>query len=183
MQLSQLILRIIQLVFLIIITGLIGNVIASAFAGNPGYINYAIFVCVFGFLNVLYGLAAAFMDALAIPFVLGVFDLLTTLFTFIAGVVLAAKLGVHSCSNDVSRSHMRPYTHANRSQGYTFNNPATNGSDDPEARCRKLQAATAFFWFLFAAFVASTVISFMTGQSSVRRSGGIRKGGPAMSQV
>ena len=98
----QIALRITQFVFTIIITGLIGNVIDTAFAGNPSSINYAMFVAAFSWLVLLFGLAAAFVESLAVPVVMWVLDGLATIFTFIAGVVLAAKLGVHSCSNHVS---------------------------------------------------------------------------------
>ena len=50
---------------------------------------------------VLLSVAALFVEALATPMIMGVLDVLATLFTFIAGVVLAAKLGVHSCGNKV----------------------------------------------------------------------------------
>lgn len=84
---------------------LIGNVIASAFAGNPSSINYAIFTSVFCMVVVLYGFAASFVDGLAIPIALMVMDALATMFSFIAGVLLAAKLGSHSCGNEVSAAH------------------------------------------------------------------------------
>lgn len=77
-------------------------VIATAFAGNPPSINFAIFVAVFSWLVVLYGLVAAFVTSLAIPVVMMALDGIAILLTFIAGVVLAARLGVHSCSNSVS---------------------------------------------------------------------------------
>jgi hypothetical protein len=99
---SQVFLRGSQFLWTLLITALVGNVIATAFAGNPSSINYAIFVAVFSWVVLLYGFAAAFMEGLAIPIVLGALDLLATLFTFIAGVVLAADLHVHSCSNFVS---------------------------------------------------------------------------------
>jgi hypothetical protein len=99
---SQLFLRGSQFLWTLLITALIGNVIAEAFAGNPSSINYAIFVAVFSWLVLLYGFAAAFMEGLAIPIILGAMDVLAALFTFIAGVVLAAKLHVHSCGNFVS---------------------------------------------------------------------------------
>lgn len=83
---------------------LIGNVIATAFAGNPSSINYAIFVTVFDMLVVFFGFAAIFMDLSALGIIIAVADVLAAVFTFIAGVVLAAKLHVHSCSNSVSRS-------------------------------------------------------------------------------
>lgn len=100
-------LRSVQIVFSIIILGLVGNAIAVAFAGNPSSVNFAIFVAVLAFLISLFGLAAAVVEAIAIPIVLLVADAVATLFTFIAGVVLAAKLGVHSCGNKVFTS---PYS-------------------------------------------------------------------------
>ena len=80
---------------------LIGNVIAMAFSGNASSINYAMFTSVFCMLVVLYGFAAAFVESLAIPVALLVADVLATLFSFVAGVVLAARLGAHSCKNQV----------------------------------------------------------------------------------
>jgi hypothetical protein len=102
MQVVQAILRVIQFILTLLITALIGNVIADAFAGNPSSINYAIFVAVFSWIVLFFGLAAAFVESLAVPVVLMALDALAAMFTFIAGVVLAAKLGVHSCSRSVS---------------------------------------------------------------------------------
>lgn len=68
-------------------------------------------------------------------------------------------------------------------QSYVDNNFLTNGSHHPEKRCRELQASCAFFWFLFATFVASIVLTFFAGRSGGLSSrGGIRRG-PSMSQV
>jgi hypothetical protein len=100
-SLPQAVLRGSQFLWTLLITALIGNVIASAFAGNPSSINYAIFVAVFSWLVLFYGFAAAFVEGLARPIVMIVLDGLATLLTFIAGVVLAAKLHVHSCGNHV----------------------------------------------------------------------------------
>ena len=101
MQLPQVILRTIQFLLTLITMALLGNVIADAFSGNPSSVNFSIFVTVLAMLVVLYGLAASFVEALAVPMILGVADAIATLFTFIAGVLLAAKLGVHSCGNEV----------------------------------------------------------------------------------
>lgn len=101
MQLPQIILRGIQLFLTVLITALVGNVIAEAFAGNASAINYAIFVAAFSWIVLIFGGVAAFVTSLAIPVVLIAMDALATLFTFIAGVVLAARLGVHSCGNQV----------------------------------------------------------------------------------
>jgi len=165
----QLFLRSSQFLWTLLITALIGNVIADAFAGNPSSINYAIFVAVFSWLVILYGLAAAFMETLANPIILGALDALAAIFTFIAGVVLAAKLNVHSCNN----------------KSYLLSNSLTNGSHNPHKRCRELQASTAFFWFLFASYLGSLVMDFVNrgSSTSLRRGSGIRKGGPSMSQV
>jgi hypothetical protein len=99
-QKSQLGLRASQFLWTLLTTALVGNVIATAFAGNPSSINYAIFVDVFSWIVLLIGLAAAWMEQSNI--ILIVLDALATIFTFVAGVVLAAKLGVHSCGNRVN---------------------------------------------------------------------------------
>jgi len=142
---------------------LVGNAIAVEHFGNPG-VNYAIFAAVFAWIAILVGLAAAFVESLAQLFILGPLDGLATIFTLIAGIVLAAQLGVHSCSN----------------RSYLDSNKLTQGS---EHRCRELQAACFFFWFAFAFFAGSLIMDFMGGSSSMSRRGGLRKGGPTMSQV
>jgi len=165
---AQLGLRSWEFLWVLLTMALIGNVIAGAFAGNPGSINYAMFVSTFDMLVVLIGFAAVFMDLSAAALVMVVLDVLATLFTFIAGVVLAAKLKVHSCSN----------------HSYILSNGLTNGSHNPEKRCRELQASTAFYWFAFAGFLASAVVAGLNSRgSSMGARGGIRRGGPSMSQV
>lgn len=99
MHIGQLALRTSQFFWTLLITALVGNVIAEAFAGNPSSINYAIFVAVFSWIVLLIGYFAAFQEMSNI--ILVVLDALATMFTFIAGVVLAAKLHVHSCNNFV----------------------------------------------------------------------------------
>merc|ERR1719359_812416 len=59
---------------------------------------------------------------------------------FVGGVATAAYLNVHSCSN---------------ADYYNSNNVA-GGS---EKKCREAQASTAFLWFGFASFLASTVVT------------------------
>jgi len=167
-SLSQIGLRSFQFLWTLLITALIGNVIEEAFAGNPSSINYAMFVAVFSWVVLLFGFAAAFVEALALPLVLLVLDGLATLLTFVAGVVLAAKLGVHSCGN----------IH------YVASNSLTNGSHSPTKRCHELQASTAFFWFLFVSYAASLVLVGLSARGSgISSRGGIRRGGPSMSQV
>ena len=72
------------------------------------------FVAAFCWIVWLFGIAAIFVEGLAIPAVLFVMDILAAIFTFVAGVVLAKKLeGAHSCNNDVGylfwRRHMWGY--------------------------------------------------------------------------
>lgn len=96
------ILRILQLLWTLLITALIGNAIANydgASGAAKSSINFAIFVAVLSWIAALYGLIASFVTALAIPIVLLVLDALAVLFTFIAAVVLAARLGAVNCSN------------------------------------------------------------------------------------
>jgi predicted neutral ceramidase superfamily lipid hydrolase len=97
---AQIGLRASQFIWTLLITALIGNVIAEAFSGNPSSVNYAIFVAVFSWIVLLIGIVAAVMDSENI--ILIALDTLAVIFTFVAGVVLAAKLHVHSCGNSVS---------------------------------------------------------------------------------
>jgi len=149
----------------LVIMALIGNMIATAVHGNHSIVNYDMFVAVFGMLSLLYLIATAFMDALAVPIVAIGLDAANLLFYLIAGIATAAYLGVHSCSNS----------------NYTLHNKVTNSSPDTHKRCREAQASTAFFWFAFAAFVATTAFSVMGGSGGVNMRGGVRR--PTMSQV
>lgn len=101
-SLAQASIRLFTFVWTLLALALLGNVIADAFSGNPSSVNYAMFTAVICMIVVLYGLAAAFIEALAMPIVLIIMDAIAMAFSFIAAVVLAAKLGVHSCSNNVS---------------------------------------------------------------------------------
>ena len=83
---------------------LIGNMIATAFAGNPSIVNYDMFVSVFGMLSLFYLLPAAFSEGLSIPIVAITLDVLNTIFFLCAAIATAAYLHVHSCSNRVCRT-------------------------------------------------------------------------------
>lgn len=105
MQMVNNILRILQFLWTLLITALIGNAIAS-YDGASGQakssLNFAIFVAVLSWIALLYGLIAGFVTSIAIPIALLVLDGLSVLFTFIAAVVLAARLGAVNCSHIVS---------------------------------------------------------------------------------
>lgn len=156
-----------QLICTIIILGLVGNMIATSYAGNSAMVNYDIFVAVFGMLSLLYLFPVAVLDSYNIPMVAIALDALNVIFWFCAAVATAAYLGVHSCNN----------------RAYTTTNHITNGSRNTERRCREAQASTAFFFFGFFAWLASLVISVMSGRGNVNMRGGLRRGGPSMSQV
>jgi hypothetical protein len=88
----------------LLITALIGNVIQDAYGGTPSGVNYAMFAAVFSWIVLIVGIVASFIESIP-AIALIVLDALAALFTFVAGVELAAKLGVHSCTNLVS--HIR----------------------------------------------------------------------------
>lgn len=99
---SQLAIRALQFIWILLITALIGNVLAGK-VGTSSSVNYAMFTAAFCWIVWLFGIAAVFYSGLAIPIVLFVMDILAAVFTFVAAVVLAAKLGGgHSCNNEVS---------------------------------------------------------------------------------
>lgn len=164
-------LRGLGLLWTLLITALIGNVIANnnnATTSAESAVNFTMFVAVLSWLALLYGLAASFMSSLARPIIMLPLDGLATLFTFIAAIVLAAKLGVPNCGSINPRDHSRSWI--------------AFGSDDNEKRCREIQASTAFMWFLWACFVGClffTVKAWRGGYTG----GSVRSSRPAMSQV
>ncbi|KAK3944958.1 marvel domain-containing protein [Diplogelasinospora grovesii] len=167
MQLLQIGLRALQLLWIVLLTALIGNVIAlnrTASGSAESAVNFTMFVIVISWLATLYGLAAAVVEQVAIPVVLLALDGIVTLFTFINAIVLAAKVRAVNCSNtaDLGSDWI----------GY--------GSDDNSKRCREIQASTAFMWFLWASFTVGLILMLV----GFRRSGtSVRSGAPTMSQV
>lgn len=167
MELIPTALRGLQLLWLLLLTALIGNVIATnvAAAGSAtAAVNFSMFVIVITWLSALYGLAAALVQQISIPIVQLALDGAAVLFTFIDAIVLAAKLRAVNCANtkDLGDDWI----------GY--------GSLNDEKRCRELQASTFFMWVLFA----TTAIGLGLFTMTWRRSGGsVRSGGPHMSQV
>lgn len=160
--------RAVALLWTLIITALIGNVIASNVNGSSSAtkaINYTMFTAAWAWVAGLYGLAAAFFAALAIPMVLFALDVLAVLFTLVAGILLAAKLGTPNCGNI---------------QGYGRHWIAF-GSNSNEKRCREIQASVVFLWFLWATFMVALFFTFREWKSGF---GGFRRSSkPTMSQV
>lgn len=162
-------LRGLELIFTIIVMGLIGNVIAQAFAGNPACINYTMFASVFSLLSLFYLAPATWSDSIAgHPVIIVAVDLLNFIFTLTSGIAMAARLGAHSCSNQL----------------YLDSNEVTDGSLFREGRCREAQAATAFLWFTWACYTGSLLLSVLNARSTTNLSARpIIKKRPVMSQV
>ncbi|KAK8207619.1 hypothetical protein M8818_004273 [Zalaria obscura] len=171
-QMVNLGMRAFQFIWALLIMSLVGNMIATAYSGNPSIVNYDMFVAVFSMLSLFYLIPATLKESFqGHPLLMVVLDALNTIFYFCGAVAMAAYLRVHSCSNS----------------SYTTSNSITNGSHNTAKRCREAQATTAFLWFGFAAFLASTVLSGLQSRGSGGMNmrggmGGIRKG-PSMSQV
>lgn len=84
---------------------LVGNMIATAFAGNPSIVNYDMFVAVFAMLSLLYLIPATVKPDFSFhPMLMVGLDALNALFFVIGGIATAAYLGVHSCGNSVCNS-------------------------------------------------------------------------------
>jgi len=166
MELIPTVLRGLQLLWVLLLTALIGNVIAlnvNAAGSATAAINFSMFVIVISWLATIFGLASLFVDRLANLMALLVADGAATLFTFISAIVLAAKLGVVNCSDTKDKGESWI--------GY--------GSLDDTKRCREIQASTVFMWFLFVSFAAGLVFTYL----GFRRTGGSVRSGPTMSQV
>jgi len=141
-----------QAVLTILTLALSGALVAQQdIGGSPSQVNFALFASIFSFLSCFYLLFSVFAEGHTL--VLLVLDALNTLFVFAAATALAVRLGVHSCGN----------------WEYVIDNPITNGSYDPTARCHEAQALTTFLYFLFIAYLVSLVFSFL----------GYRRGGIA----
>jgi hypothetical protein len=72
---------------------------------------------------------------------------------------------------------------SNSTQAYTTTNSVCNSSPNTQQNCRQAQATCAFLWFGWAAFVATLVLNLMNGSGGANLRGGMRRGGPSMSQV
>lgn len=164
--------RSLALLWTLLITALIGNVIATNVNGSGSAtraINYTMFTAAWVWVASLWGLLAAFVAALTsgavLLLALVLLDGFAVLFTFVAAVLLAAKLGTPDCGD---------------TRGYGSGWIAF-GSGDDEKRCREIQASTVFMWFLWATSVAGLVFSFREWRGDF---GGFRRSSkPGMSQV
>lgn len=157
-----------QLFCAVLVTGLMGSNVARANHGVTAIVNYSLFVGIWWLVTLLYFLPTSFIEKFSIPIVDIAFDALSVLFGFCAAVALPAYLHVHSCSN----------------RAYTISNKVTNSSANTAQNCRHAQASTAFLWFGLLAFIATLALNVISGRGSgANLRGGLRRGGPSMSQV
>lgn len=166
------ILRGVQILFTLLLTALIGNVIASnvkAASSAEAAVNFSMFVVVISWLAALYGLASNFASTLARPIIQMPLDGLATLFTTIDAIVLAAMLKAVNCADLSHKTHPSNYI--------------AFGSPDDTKRCRELQASTAFMWFLVVSYAATFFFSFRDFQQGGLGGGSIRSTRPSMAQV
>ena len=148
---------------------MIGNVIATNNHGAgsaTAAINFCMFVLVVSWLAAIYGLVTRLRQGLEIPVVMLPLEIAALLFTFIGGIVLAAKLKVTNCGALDPKKLPGDFI--------------AWGSDNDEKRCRELQAATTFLWFLFFAFIGT---GFFAYRDSRKGFGGSTLSRPSMSQL
>ncbi|BAO41136.1 Non-classical export protein 2 [Kluyveromyces marxianus] len=161
-------LRAVNFVFLIIVLGLTGNLIATRHRVSSR-VNFALFAAVFGMVfDSIYAVLANFISAFAWPILLVTWDFLNMVFTFAAGTALAVGIRGGSCS----------------SRHFVRKNKISENSKD---RCRKAQASTVFLYFSFFIFLVKFVLSVINvistggfGTTSTRR-GGV--GAPTIAQI
>ncbi|KAL2109369.1 hypothetical protein VUR80DRAFT_2535 [Thermomyces stellatus] len=164
-------LRGLQLLWCLLLTALIGNVIAlstSASSSATAAVNFSMFVIVASWLASLYGFLARLFPTLESTNIQLPADAAGSLLTFIDAVVLSAKLGVVNCGDIGDKKDDLPGSWI------------AWGSANDEKRCREIQAGAAFMWFLFACFVAS---AFFTWKDSRPRGFSIPTSRPSMTQI
>lgn len=85
---------------------LAGNMIASAFGGNHSIINYSMFCAVFAMISLIYLILGTIREGWSgHPMIMVIVDALNALFFLCGGIAMAAYLGAHSCSNEVSATY------------------------------------------------------------------------------
>ena len=170
MGMIKMILRVTALLWTLMITALIGNVIASnidAASSATAAVNLAMFVAVLAWFACIIGILAFFTSALEKPIIQLPFDGLTVLFSFIAAIVLAAKLRVVNCG-DIKEDSLP-------------NDWIAWGSSNDEKRCREIQASAVFMWFLFACVSGS--LFFTVKDARHNYGGSLPSSRPSMSQI
>jgi hypothetical protein len=166
------ILRLVQILWTLLLTALIGNVISqnkNAAGSATAAVNFTMFVAVICWMTSIYGLVASRVERLARPIIQLPLDGAATLFTFIDAIVLAAKLRTVNCAELDPKALPEDYI--------------VWGSEDNQKRCREIQASTAFMWFLLISFAASFFFTFKDFKRSGLGAGSVRSSRPSMVQI
>lgn len=164
------ILRGFALLLTIVLTGLVGNVIATnigASGSATAAVNFIMFVTVVSWIVCIVGLVAFFASAVDNPKLQLPLDGVAVLFSAIAAIVLAASLRAVDCG-DIEPKKMP-------------NDWIAWGSNSDQMRCRKLQASTVFMWFLFACFCGSLTLTVRDARTKYGSIRGASR--PSMSQI
>ena len=164
-------LRGLQIFWTLLLTALIGNAIAldrSAAGTAKAAVNFSMFVAVLCWLASIYGLVCSIVSAAFRPVAAIVLDAGAVFFSFIAAIVLSAKLGAVDCGN---------FDHDSKSNDYI-----AFGTADTEKRCREIQGGAVFLWFLLICFAVTLTFSVKEARGlggSIRSS----RSRPSMVQV
>lgn len=82
---------------------LAGNMIASSDNGDHSIVNYSMFCAVIAMVSLIYLILGTINESWAgIPWIMTIVDALNAIFFLCGGIAMAAHLGAHSCSNEVS---------------------------------------------------------------------------------
>lgn len=167
----KMILRCVALFITLLLTAMIGNVIATnidGYGSATAAINFIMFVAVVSWIVSIMGIAAFFASVLSNPMIQTPLDCAAVLFTFIAAIVVSAKLRMVDCGDINDKKMPSDWI-------------AWGGPND-EKRCRELQAGAVFSWFLLTCFSASL---FFTLKDAREHLGGSFRAAsrPSMSQL
>ncbi|TVY84898.1 hypothetical protein LSUE1_G000329 [Lachnellula suecica] len=170
--------RVLQLVFAVIVLALSIVLIRGmgpAFFGEtaskaPSLIDYGAFCGGAGIAIAIVGVVAAFLEPLQGIIIIAL-DGLASFFLLAGGIAFAATIKVGDCgdtsNNGYLGQHAKTFEPSDvKNYGYTRDDKSLGKWEkdfinDTSSRCRMIQAETAFIWFMFAGFLATTALSFM----------------------
>ncbi|KAK7413527.1 hypothetical protein QQX98_007605 [Neonectria punicea] len=170
-NLVKMILRCVALLITLLLTAMIGNVIATNIDGvgsATAAINFIMFVTVVSWIVCIVGIGAFFASVLANPMIQTPLDGAAVLFAFIGAIAVSAKLRMVDCGDIDDKKFPNDWI--------------AWGSASDEKRCRELQASAVFTWFLLVCFSGSL---FFTLKDAREHLGGSFRAAsrPSMSQL
>ncbi|CRG88158.1 hypothetical protein PISL3812_05185 [Talaromyces islandicus] len=157
-------LRALELAFTVILLGLVGALEHQS-SNNPESVHYSMFTAAFSIVFLIFLIPATWNEGLAgHPIILIIIDGLNVIFFFCAAITLSARTRGHSCGD----------------HSFLNSNSIARGSS---SRCHEAQAAAAFFWFGWASYMGSLILSAISGKSSANLRPRPAAQRPGMSQV